>query len=484
MVTIEQVNNVWAKVHCEPSVAQELSDFFTFSVPNAHHSKRNNERLKYWDGKIRLFSVRTHQIYAGLIDYVVEFCKINDYECTVTRLVSDLQDNLKFALPKSLKIEPRDYQLNAVAYALLKGRGIIVSPTASGKSLIIYLIARNLLGQGKKQGLLIVPTTSLVEQMYTDFKEYGWNVEKHCQRVYYDSGDSRQPDRPLVISTWQSIYAMPKGYFKQFDFVIGDEAHQFKADSLKKIMTNLVNCDLRIGTTGTLNSEKVNKLVLEGLFGTAKKFISTKELIDRKQLADFSVECVVLKHPEEVCKKMRGAEYKDEIDYLIGCQSRNYFLRNLAIKLDGNSLFLYTYVDKHGKILYDLFRDTIDHQRKIFFVCGNTDVDDREQVRKLTEQESNAIIIASYGTFSTGINIRNLHNVVFTSPTKSRIRTLQSIGRGLRLGDNKEKATLYDIADDLRYKSYVNYTLQHYEERVKMYSEERFPFRIHNIGIR
>ena len=317
MVRIEQVDNIWAKVHCEPSVAQELSDFFTFSIPNAHHSKRNNERLKYWDGKIRLFSIRTNQIYAGLIDYVVEFCKLNDYECVVSRLVSDLQDQIRFALPKRLPLEPRDYQLKATAYALKRGRGVIVSPTASGKSLIIYLIARNLLAQGKKQGLLIVPTTSLVEQMYGDFKEYGWDVEKNCQRVYYDSGDSRQPDKPMVISTWQSIYQMPKKYFKQFDFVIGDEAHGFKADSLKKIMTALVNCDYRIGTTGTLNSEKVNKLVLEGLFGTAKKFIDTKELIERKQLAELKVECIVLKHPEEECKKLRGAEYKDEIEYII-----------------------------------------------------------------------------------------------------------------------------------------------------------------------
>jgi superfamily II DNA or RNA helicase len=481
MVTVEQVNNVWAKVHCEPSVAQELSDFFTYSVPTAKFSPAYKSR--HWDGKIRLFSIRTKQIYAGLIEYVREFCKISGYECTVMKHVSDLQDQIKIGIPKNLKHEPRDYQLAALEYALKKGRGVIVSPTASGKSLIIYLIVRNLMSAGKKQGLLIVPTTSLVEQMYADFKDYGWDVEKNCQRVYYDSGQGREPVAPLVISTWQSIFMMPKKYFAQFDYVIGDEAHQFKADSLKKIMTNLINCDYRIGTTGTLNSEKVHKLVLEGLFGPAKKFISTKELIDRGQLASFNVECLVLRYAEEECKKLRGAEYKDEIEFLVSNEARNYFLRNLAIRLDGNTLILYTYVDKHGKVLYDLFRDTINAERKVFFVCGKTDVEDREQVRKLTEQESNAIIIASYGTFSTGINIRNLHNVVFASPTKSRIRTLQSIGRGLRLGDNKEKATLYDIADDLRYKSYVNYTLKHYEERIKMYGEERFPFKIHNIKI-
>lgn len=479
MVVIEQVDNVWARVQTEPGIAQELSDFFTFSVPSAKFSPAF--RAKKWDGKIRLFSLRTYKIYAGLIDYVKEFCKINGYHCKVIR--KGEQNNLKYAIPKTLEIVPHDYQEKALVWSLLKKRGIVVSPTASGKSLIIYLLSRNLFALGKKQGLLIVPTTSLVEQMYSDMKDYGWNVEKYCQRVYYDSGDTREPNKPLVISTWQSIYMMPKKYFKQFDFVIGDEAHQFKADSLKRIMKNLVNCEYRIGTTGTLNPEKVHRLVLEGLFGPAKKFVSTKELIDRKKLAKFNVKCVVLKYDDKTTKKMAGADYQSELDFIISHDGRNRFLRNLANSIEGNSLFLYTYVEKHGRPLWNLFSDTIT-DRRIFFVCGKTAVEEREEIRVLTEQEDNAIIIASYGTFSTGINIRNLHNVIFTSPTKSKIRTLQSIGRGLRLGDNKEEATLYDIADDLRRGQYVNYTLKHFEERVKMYSEEKFPFKIVNVRIK
>ena len=479
MVHIEQVDNIWARVQCEEGIAYELSDFFTFSVPDAKFSPKY--KAKQWDGKIRLFSLKTYRIYAGLVDYVKEFCKINGYECTVTRNCTQ-HDNLRYALPKNLKYVPHDYQKMALIWSLIKHRGIVVSPTASGKSLIIYLLVRNLLNLGKKQGLLIVPTTSLVEQMYADMKDYGWDVEQYCQRVYYDSGDTREPSKPLVISTWQSIYAMPKAYFKQFDYVIGDEAHQFKASSLKRIMTNLVNCDYRIGTTGTMNPEKVHKLVLEGLFGPAKKFISTKELIDRKKLAKFNVKCVVLKYDEDTRKKMAGVDYQSELEFIVSHGGRNRFLRNLADNIEGNSLFLYTYVEKHGKPLYDLFSETI-KGRKIFFVCGKTATADREEIRRLTEKEDNAIIIASYGTFSTGINIRNLHNVVFTSPTKSKIRTLQSIGRGLRLGDNKTEATLYDISDDLRRGQYVNFTLKHFEERVKMYSEEKFPFKILNVRI-
>jgi superfamily II DNA or RNA helicase len=479
-VVVEHFDNSYAKVICEPSIAQELSDFFTFEVPGAQYSPQY--RSKYWDGKIRLFNTKTAVLYSGLVNHIAEFCKLSDYsfknnsQYFGTDIVSP-----DFIKTLGLKIEPRDYQKLAFSYAVSKKRTVIVSPTASGKSLIIYTIARYMQSIGKKRGLLIVPTVSLVEQMYSDFASYGWDVETNCQKIY--QGMEKAPNQPLVISTWQSIFDMPKKYFSQFDYVIGDEAHTFKAKSLISIMSKLINCDYRIGTTGTLDGTKVNKLVLEGLFGPAKKIVSTKELIDQKHLAKFRIECLVLKHPEAVCKELKGRTYQDEIAYLIGSEPRNNFIKNLAINLNGNTLILYTYVEKHGKILFEMIKNSC-YNRKVFFVSGETDVLDREQVRHITEKENDAIIVASYGTFSTGINIRNLHNIIFASPTKSRIRSLQSIGRGLRLGDNKEEAVLYDIADDLRYKTYTNFTLNHYEERVKMYSEERFPFKTRNIGLK
>ena len=480
-VVLEYFDNTDARVICEPSIAQELSEFFTFEVPGAQFSP--HYRNKYWDVKIRLFNLKKFTIYAGLVSHVVEFCKLSGYTYdNKTKYIGtdvvkpDFINTLD--LPKA--IETRDYQKVAFAYAMTKKRTVIISPTASGKSLMIYTMARYLLSQGKQQGLLIVPTISLVEQMAGDFKSYGWDVEKNCQKIY--QGQEKAPIAPLVISTWQSIYDMPKKYFAQFDFVIGDEAHTFKAKSLTSIMTNLIHCDYRIGTTGTLDGTKVNKLVLEGLFGPSKKIVSTKELIDQKFLSKFKIECLVLKYPEAVCKEIKGSTYPEEMDFLVGNEARNNFICNLAGGLQGNTLILYTYVDKHGKVIFDLLQQK-KYNRKMFFVCGDTDVMDREDVRHITEKENDAIIVASYGTFSTGINIRNLHNIIFASPTKSRVRSLQSIGRGLRLGDNKEEAVLYDIADDLRYKTYTNFTLNHYEERVKMYIEERFPFKTHNIGI-
>jgi superfamily II DNA or RNA helicase len=483
-VIIEKINNIYVKIECEPDIAQELNDFFTFSVPGAQFSPAF--RNKFWNGKISLFNLKTKQIYLGLVPYIKKFCKDSNYTCEYLDEEKEVYpiDTKNLANALSLPMEPRDYQYIASSVGLTKKRTVLISPTASGKSLIIYMMIRHLLNTGKKRGLLIVPTINLVTQMHSDFKNYssvnGWDVEKYCQKIY--GGESKIPDSDLIISTWQSIYEMPKKYFAQFDFIIGDEAHTFKAKSLTSIMTKLINCDVRIGTTGTLDDSKVNKLVLEGLFGPTFKVISTKELIERKQLANFNIKCIVLKYPETVCKAVKGFTYQDEMAFLVQNAERNKFITDLALNLKGNSLILFTYVEKHGKLLYDWILAK-SGERKVFFIHGGVEAEDREAVRHITEQENDAIIVASYGTFSTGVNIRNLHNIVFSSPTKSKIRTLQSIGRVLRLGENKDAATLYDIADDLRYGPYTNFTLKHYEERVKIYSEEKFPFTTNNVRI-
>jgi len=174
-----------------------------------------------------------------------------------------------------------------------------------------------------------------------------------------------------------------------------------------------------------------HKLVLEGLFGTVNKVVSTVELQEKKQLADLKIFCLILKHGAIECKHASGMNYQEEMDYIVTSDKRNKFIRNLAAGLNGNTLCLFQYVEKHGKQLYeDIKLKAPDKQ--VFYVHGGVDTDEREKIRELTEKADNAIIVASYGTFSTGINIRNLHNIIFSSPSKSRIRNLQSIGRGLR----------------------------------------------------
>lgn len=464
----------------------ELSDYFTFTVPNAKFMP--SVRNKMWDGKIRLFNPAARTIYKGLVSQIRKFCEDREYELVVEDGVEDTNDISIPELEEFLgqaKYKPRDYQLRAVAHALRNNRALILSPTASGKSFIIYCILRYLLElEGCRKALLIVPTVSLVHQMDTDFLEYSSEHSTVNDTLKITAGQEKSSSTAKVfISTWQSIYKMPKQWFEQFDVVIGDEAHLFKADSLTNIMNKMPHCKYRYGLTGTLDGTLTNRLVLEGLFGPVMRVIHTKELIENKTLADFRIKCLVLKYGENVCKQNVKMAYKDEINFLISNERRNKFIKNLTISREGNTLLLFQMVDKHGKVLYDMIKGSVDDGRHVFFVHGGIDATDREQIRAITEKENNAIIVASYGTFSTGINIRNLHNVIFASPSKSRVRTLQSIGRGLRKGENKSSATLYDIADNLSYKSYNNHTLKHFAIRIKMYNEEEFNYKLYNIKL-
>jgi len=488
---VSKKNEVYLEVDAEPSTARSLSDFFTFEVPGARFMPAYRNRI--WDGKIRLYTPATGELYLGLLSYLEKWLIDYDepYEISeelkdekqIDRKILDgfiRQLNLR---ARGKSIEPRDYQVDAVDFAIRKHRALLLSPTASGKSLIIYILVRYyellLREQQNDKILILVPTTSLVEQMTSDFIDYGWK-ETYIQKVY--SGHDREVSKKVVVSTWQSLYKMPKKYFEQFGCVIGDEAHLFKAKSLTSILTKLHLCKYRFGLTGTLDGMQTHRLVLEGLFGALNKVVSTKKLIDEKTLSSFKIRSLVLTYPEEECKLVKDMNYQDEIDYIVTHEKRNDFIKNLTLSLNNNTLVLFQFVEKHGSVLYDLIKSNTD--RQVFYVYGGTDTQTREQIREITEKEKNAIIVASYGTFSTGINIRNLHSIVFSSPSKSRIRTLQSIGRGLRRSESKDSAVLYDIADDITYKSKRNFTLNHFMERINIYNEEQFDYEIKRIKLK
>ena len=483
---LEKKNDVHLSVDADEDVRRDLGEYFTFSVPGFKFMPQY--RSRHWDGKIRLFSYATGQIYTGLYPYILNWCDENNVSVVDKTDIkdADVDDKKIDQFIEALKIPftVRDYQKEAFAYSLRKHRCLLLSPTASGKSLIIYLMVRfNLIRCVDKNDkiLIVVPTTSLVEQLYKDFKDYGWNSSAHVHRIY--QGHEKHSDKRVYISTWQSIYKMPKKWFEEFGCVIGDEAHLFKAVSLTKILTKLENCKYRIGLTGTLDDSKTHKLVLEFLFGAVNKVISTKTLQDNKQLADLKIYCLVLQHDNMSKDFLKDKSYQEEMDFLVSNEIRNKYIRNLCLSLEGNSLCLFQYVEKHGTILKKLIEDK-NENKKVFFVYGGVDTEERERIRAITEKSDNSIIIASYGTFSTGINIRNLHNIVFSSPSKSRIRNLQSIGRGLRLKDNNSNATLYDISDDLTYQGKENYTLSHFKERINIYNEEGFDYEVHQVELR
>lgn len=480
MLNITKIDEVFVKIDCDKGIAQELCDFFTFYVPG--YTFVPSYRNKLWDGKIRLYSVHTKKLYGGLLPYVIHFAHRRQYKFKYSdnlavdsvKIDAEWIDSLKLQ-SNGTKISVRDYQLDAINHALSGKKTLLLSPTASGKSLIIYLLLRFL----KKQTLIIVPTTSLVEQMYADFMDYSrddnWYVDLNCHRIY--AGQSRETKLPVVISTWQSLVSEKKNFFKRFEVVIGDEAHGFKAKSLTSIMTKLVNAEYRIGTTGTLDGTKTHQLVLEGLFGVVKQITTTKQLMNDNVLADLDIHCIILKHPKEICQLNKDFDYQQEIDYLVTNESRNNFLVEMVSALKGNTLVLYQLVEKHGSILHELMTEKLP-DRKISFIHGGIKANERENIRNETETGDSSIIVASYGTYSTGVNIRNLHNIVFASPSKSRIRNLQSIGRVLRKSKTKIKANLFDVSDKLTYLSHQNYTWKHLLERLKIYQSERFDYTV------
>ena len=483
-VIIEKKNEVYLKLDCEPHILYELQPYFTFEVESAKFMSQY--RSRHWDGKIRLLSTHTGEIYAGLLPKVIDKLENHNYKY-------QFKENKFYGQPFEINEEisyegvkgymnsicshsPREYQVEGVYDALRHNRKLLISPTASGKSLMIYSLVRYYVDKGQKI-LLVVPTTSLVEQMYKDFLDYGWDADSYCHRIY--SGREKTNEYPVTITTWQSVYKLERSFFEGYNVIIGDEAHLFKSKSLIEIMTKLHHAKYRFGFTGTLDGTQTHKWVLEGLFGPSYKVTRTDELMKQGHLSQLDIRCLVLKHQPQ-----KFETYEDEIQYLISHEQRNKFITNLSLDLKGNTLVLFSRVESHGAILYEKINNNKRGDRKVFFIHGGVDTEERELVREITERESNAIIVASYGTFSTGINIKNLHNVIFASPSKSRIRNLQSIGRVLRKGKNKTKAVLYDISDDCTYNSRKNYTLNHLIERIKTYNEENFNYEIITIQLK
>ena len=480
---IRKKNEVYLKVEAEPHLHKEAAEYFSFEVESAKYMQRKN-RYRGWDGKVHLYSPATGEIYCGLVSYFTEWAKERGYQYEFKQHETfghPVEENdlitpegvVGFVKGLRLPVKVRDYQYQAIYECLKYNRRLLLSPTASGKSLMVYSLVRYHVNLNRKI-LIVVPTTSLVEQMYKDFEEYGWMASKYCHKIY--SGQEKDAKADCIITTWQSVYKQPRKWFERFDVVIGDEAHQFKAKSLTTIMHKLHGCKYRIGFTGTLDGANVNQLVLEGVFGRCSQVIKTHNLMKQGHVSNLSVKVLVLKHQEQIFEG-----YQDEMNYLCEHETRNKFIRNLACDLKGNTLVLFNYVEKHGLPLYEMINSHTD--KPVHLVYGGVDVDDREEIRRLVENEDNSIIVASYGTFSTGINIKRLHNLVFASPSKSRVRNLQSIGRVLRQYRGKEIATLYDIADDISRDNGKNYTLLHLFERLKIYKEEKFNYEIIEVKI-
>jgi superfamily II DNA or RNA helicase len=469
-------------------IESELSDFFAFRAHGFQYHPAYRSRM--WDGFTRLYNRKTKELFIGLVPYLEQFCKEREYELLLDDKLNHKSKFIKqefdqFIESLKLPYTLRDYQENILRECIENNfRALIVSPTGSGKSACLYCLIRYGLEKfNHKKILLLVPTVNLVSQMESDFLDYSQNdpsfSENNIHKIY--QGQDRDSDKEVLISTWQSLQKLDKRFFEKFDMVVTDECHLAKADSLKKIVSLCTNAKHKIGTTGTLDNIKVHKLVLEGLFGAQFRATTTEKLMGRGDLAQLKINCILLKYSDEECKATKGIKYADEINWILGHKKRNALLLKLALRLKGNTFIAIKHIT-HGKLLYEALQKVV-KDRNIYFIDGSTKAEIREETRHAIESDTNAIIVASLGVFAMGINIKNLENIIFTTPSKSRIRVLQSIGRVLRIGDSNQ-ATLYDIADDLCWKkTHKNFSYKHFLERLNIYIEEKFDYKFYKKNL-
>ena len=482
-IHLQHVNYVHCKVIAEPGILMELSDHFTFYAENYRFHPRYKARV--WDGKIRLINKLTALVYAGLARHIKKFCDDRGYKFSYDEELQydnvSLEEIKNFVqtldLPEHIK--PRDYQIKSVVKCIRSKRRTLLSPTSSGKSLMIYMITQ----WYKKKTLIVVPTIALVKQMEQDFLEYGFDGKFNLSIEGLEKNNNIDCD--VVITTWQSLNngrkKMPKQWYQQFEVVIGDEAHTCKATSLIKILSSLDNCKYRFGTTGTLDDHALNKITIEGLFGPQYQVVTTKDLMESGYVSPLKIKCIVLKYPKEVCKGIKGVDYQQEIDFITSSEERTKFIKNLTLSLEGNKLVFFRVID-HGKHLANSLRDS--GADDIFYIDGSVSGSDREAIRKAIEEKENSILVASLGTTSTGVSINKLHHMIAASPSKSKIKVLQSIGRMLRLHDTKQQAVLYDIVDDLSVGKHVNFTYKHFIDRTRIYDKENFDYKIYTVPLK
>jgi len=487
-VFLKYVDNVHVKVVANPGIVKELGDEFTFFAPNYKFHPKYRSRM--WDGRIRLVNTLTGYLYAGLAQRVKKFCEARDYTFRLDDklLYEDVSEHEikehinKLKIPK--EYDERQYQVDSIVKCIRTGRRTLLSPTSSGKSLIIYVIST---WYAKHKKLIIVPTISLVNQLEGDFRDYGYKGKVHKSTDKGGLSKEMNIKADVIITTWQSLNngktKMPKGWYNQFGVVFGDEAHGAKATSLIQILSSMTECRYRFGTTGTLDGEPLNETTIEGLFGAKYQSITTRELIDQGFASKFQVKCLVLRYSDADCKLVRKMEYPDEVKFLINHPKRNKFIKNLTLSLKGNKLVFFRQRD-HGDIIYQLIMDG-KKKKNVFYIDGTISGEVREQIRHAIEDEEDATLIASLGTTSTGTNIKRLHHMISAWLGKGKIKVLQSIGRMLRLHAEKqaEGAILYDIVDDLSIKDHKNYALKHFAQRCEIYDSEEFEYKIYNIGL-
>lgn len=479
LVKFIKVDEVYCSVQTDYTAFLELCEALSFEIPN----KRFHPLVQSgnWDGFIRLINKMNKLMYSGLIDHAAKIATDEGHQVEIDRAyaenpysVSEAEDFIKSL---NAPHAPHDFQESAFIHSMQKQRSLILSPTSSGKSFLMYLI---IMALGLRT-IIIVPSTGLIKQLTKEFQSYGYTGKIHWVMQGTEKSD---PDAMLTISTWQSIYKEPKRYFDQYEVLLGDEVHKFDSKCLKTLMEKTVNTPYKIGVTGSLNGTKTHELVLTGLFGPVYETITTREMIDRGIASEINIKVMLFSYPQEDLKSLKVVRsYEDELQFIMSHPLRNKFIKNLAESLPGNGIILFRRVEAHGKIIKDLLEAS--GKKQVYYIHGQVNSDDREDIRQFAEAENGVIVLASDGTTSTGISIKNIQWMMKVNPLKSVINNVQSMGRGLRLDEKDNKLTYYDLGDELNQARTKpkGYLFDHLAERLKIYVKSKFPFKIYKIRL-
>lgn len=472
---IKKLNNVFGTVSTNhPTIMTSLYNYMSLYAPNFKFMPKYKAGL--WDGKIH-FMERNGKFPLGLSRYIYRFVQQDGLEIIIDE---DITSKLEITQEQLFETSdnwladgwiPKEHQYEGALKSLIYKRGIIEHATSSGKSLTIALICMYALKNNIcEKILIIVPSVGLVEQMTSDFLDYGV-PEEYLGKFY---GAVKDTDPKIIISTWQSMCRQTE-LIGEFDGIIADEAHGQKANVVRTIAEKANNAIIRLGCTGTMPDEKSNRWLVEGLFGPVLHQVTAKYLIDNEYAADIHIKIPFIEYSEEIVKKLKGLPYDEEKKWLESCEKRNKIIQKITekhIEKDHNVLILVDHID-HAKILEEKIR--LLSNADVHIVTGAVDPEKREKIRNYTNVNKKVVLIATYGVFSTGISIKRLHSIIFASAGKSKIKTLQSVGRGMRLHHEKTNLILYDIGDALPFSE------KHLKVRIQMYDKAQF--KLDMIGI-
>lgn len=585
-IKIHYYNEIYMRIETERCIEYELRDEFSFFANNYQF----NPKFKHgnWDGKIRMYNGRDKTLYIGLLYDLYVFAKKNGYKIVINQ---DDKNQFKPAVAFDLEwvdmfnsgmslYALKPYQQSAFEQAIKHNKSLILSPTGSGKSFLLYAIIRYLLHCGhindNQRMLINVPNIGLVNQLLYDFKEYavdGFDVEKFVTRAGGDNVEDES--KQIVISTWQTSMRKPASYFECFNSYALDEAHQATAKEITSIIDKLIFCKFKVGMTGTLDGTDMHELEMRARFGKLYRAATTKQLMDSGDLAKLRICARVIRYSDDDIKELhqtlRGltavAKYQAEVDYIVNHDGRNKYLMETALETESNTLMLFNFVDKHGKVLLEKMMPLQDkYCKRVYFIHGGVKGGEREEIRlvldkkppiwydlyvsddkfirirgsktvkladgsvvsgfdlnlhrkykidkewlqtvlenelvysnikfdeaanytvtKIVVKKGSCVLLASYGTMTVGINIKNLHTLILCHPVKKQIRLLQSIGRILRKTNDKNEVTLIDVVDDFEKKtakkSVKNTLLKQFLSRLEIYEKEEFEYEIKKITI-